>query len=447
MEDYVIARDALTAESGSENVISPDSRKAIVAASVGSVIEGFDFIAYGMAAALVFNRQFFPTLDPASATLASFGAFATGLFARPLGAIVFGHFGDRIGRKSTFTLSLFLMGLSTIAIGLIPGYASIGVWSAVLLVGLRILQGIALGGEMGGAVLMAVEHAPSARAGFVGSLPQMGPQIGLLLSTSAFGLLGYLPEPAFQTWGWRVPFLASAILVVLGIIIRRRVGESPVFTRVEVERQERRIPLWQLLARHKKPLVLAIAAKLPEVTLYYVLTVFLVAYASTRLGFSKVEVLHAVGLGAALQIVTLPLFGWLADRVGVRRFYAASAVFMALSVVPLFMWIDGGSLLALQCAVALALGVNYAMLFGPQSALFANQFPADVRFTGISIGIQFAAAIGGGLAPIVATFLVARHGGLQAVAIYIGALAGVAAICTLLMKGAFMKQGAERDAR
>ncbi|SEE98426.1 Predicted arabinose efflux permease, MFS family [Burkholderia sp. WP9] len=414
----------------------PARYKAVISATVGSIIEGFDFIAYGTAAALVFNRQFFPNLDPTSATLASFGAFATGLFARPLGAILFGHFGDRLGRKSVLTFSLFLMGFSTIAIGLIPNFAVIGTWSAVLLVALRILQGIALGGEMGGAVLMAVEHAPSSRAGLFGSLPQMGPPIGLLLSTSAFSLLSRLPEEAFQSWGWRIPFLASIALVLLGAFVRRSVGESPAFEKAASGRQRVDVPLWQLLTRHKKSLLLAIGAKLPEVTLYYVLTVFLVSYASTRLGFSRSAVLQTVMIGAAIQIVTLPLFGWLADRVGVRRFYMFGAVVMALSVVPLLRWIDSGSLTALQVAVAIALGFNYALLFGPQSALFAAQFPVNVRLSGISIGIQFAAAIGGGLAPIVATSLVAQYHGLQPIAIYVGALAALAVLCTRLMKSA-----------
>lgn len=414
----------------------PARYKAVISATAGSIIEGFDFIAYGIAAALVFNRQFFPNLDPANATLASFGAFATGLFARPLGAILFGHFGDRIGRKSMLTFSLFLMGFSTIAIGLIPNYAQIGTWSAVLLVLLRILQGVALGGEMGGAVLMAVEHAPSSRAGLFGSLPQIGPPIGLLLATSAFSLLTRLPEQAFQSWGWRVPFLASVVLVLLGAFVRRSVGESPAFEIAALGRARADVPLWQLLARHKKALLLAIGAKLPEVTLYYVLTVFLVSYASTRLGFSRSDVLQAVMMGAAIQIVTLPLFGLLADRVGVRRFYLFGAVAMALSVVPLLRWIDSGNLMVLQIAVAIALGLNYALLFGPQSALFAAQFPVNVRFSGISIGIQFAAAIGGGMAPIVATTLVARFHSLQPIAIYVGSLAGLAVLCTRLMNGA-----------
>lgn len=408
--------------------------RAVVSATVGSIIEGFDFIAYGTAAALVFNKQFFPTLDPTSATLASFGAFATGLFARPLGAILFGHFGDRIGRRSMLTLSLFLMGFSTIAIGLIPNFESIGIWSAFLLVTLRILQGIALGGEMGGAVLLAVEHAPKRHAGFFGSLPQVGPPIGLLLSTAAFSALSRLPEQDFQSWGWRVPFLASVSLVILGAFIRRSVSESPEFEKTQARAVVDDAPIWQLLRRHKKSLLLAIGAKLPEVTLYYLLTVFIVSYASTRLGFSRSAVLDAVMMGALLQVISIPLFGLLADRVGVRRFYAFGAFLMAVAVVPLLHWIDSGSVAALQWGVALAIGVSYSLLFGPQSALFAAQFPVAVRFTGISVGIQFAAAIGGGLAPIIATTLVAKSGGLQSIAWYVCALALVACVCAVLMK-------------
>lgn len=433
MNDHSPAVDGITPALSRSAL--PTRYKAVLSATAGSVIEGFDFIAYGTAAALVFNQQFFPNLDPVNATLASFGAFATGLFARPIGGLLFGHFGDRLGRKRMLMMTLFLMGFATVAIGLVPNYASIGVWSAVLLVALRVLQGIALGGEMGGSVLMAVEHAPTRSAALFGSLPQVGPPIGLLLSTGAFGLLTRLPEDAFQSWGWRVPFLASIVLVMLGAFIRRNVGESPAFEQAALARKPGEVPLWQLLVRHKKSLLLAIGAKLPEVTLYYVLTVFLVAYASTKLGFGRADVLHAVMMGAVVQIVTLPLFGWLADRIGVRRFYTGGALLMAICVVPLMRWIDGGSLFGLQCALAIAIGINYPLLFGPQSALFSQQFPVNVRFTGISIGIQFAAAIGGGLAPIVATTLVARFHSLQAIALYIAALAVLAAVCTRLMAG------------
>jgi len=398
------------------------------------VIEGFDFIAYGTAAALVFNKQFFPSLDPTAATLASFGAFATGLLARPLGGLIFGHFGDRLGRKSTLMFSLFLMGFSTVAIGLIPNYAAIGAWSAVLLVCLRIAQGIALGGEMAGAVLMAVEHSPSGRAAFFGSLPQIGPAIGLLLSTAAFALLSRMPEQDFQSWGWRVPFVASVVLVVLGFFVRKKVSESPQFERAERSILVRTPPLLELLARHKKSLLLAIGAKLPEVTLFYVFTVFVVAYASTKLGIRRPDVLQAVLTGAAIQIVTIPLCGWLADRVGARKFYALGAVLMAIAVVPLLRWVDTGSPAALHAAFALALGVNYALLFGPQSALFARQFPVDVRFSGVSIGIQFAAALGGGFAPIAATALVARFGSLLPIGVYIASLALIGACCAFAMK-------------
>ena len=406
----------------------------MLSATLGSVIEGFDFIAYGTAAALVFNKQFFPSLDPTAATLASFGAFATGLLARPLGGLIFGHFGDRLGRKSTLMFSLFLMGFSTVAIGLIPNYAAIGAWSAVLLVCLRIAQGIALGGEMAGAVLMAVEHSPSGRAAFFGSLPQIGPAIGLLLSTAAFALLSRMPEQDFQSWGWRVPFVASVVLVVLGFFVRKKVSESPQFEPAERSILVRTPPLLELLARHKKSLLLAIGAKLPEVTLFYVFTVFVVAYASTKLGIRRPDVLQAVLTGAAIQIVTIPLCGWLADRVGARKFYALGAVLMAIAVVPLLRWVDTGSPAALHAAFALALGVNYALLFGPQSALFARQFPVDVRFSGVSIGIQFAAALGGGFAPIAATALVARFGSLLPIGVYIASLALIGACCAFAMK-------------
>lgn len=416
--------------------------RAVASATIGSIIEGFDFIAYGIAAALIFNKQFFPTMDPTAATLASFGTFATGLFARPLGALVFGHFGDRLGRKSMLVLSLFLMGFSTIAIGLVPNFSAIGMWSAALLVSLRILQGFALGGEMGGAVLMAVEHAPKRHAGFFGSLPQIGPPIGLLLATSAFAALSRMPEDAFQCWGWRLPFLASIVLVVLGSLIRRGVDESPEF-KVHVRIEPAKAPIIQLLQSHSGDLLKAIGAKLPEVTLYYLLTVFLLSYAPTVLGFKKSLVLDAIMGGAFLQIFMVPLCGWLADRVGVRRFYACGALLMALTVPTLLHWIETGGERGLSWGVALAVGVVYSALFGPQSALLSAQFPVHLRFTGISVGIQFAAAIGGGLAPLIATTVVAYYGSLSPIAWYICTLAVIAFFCTMRMKnvGAKFSEG------
>ncbi len=253
------------------------------ATMVGTAIEAFDFLAYGTAAALVFNKLFFPNFDPTVGTLAAFGTFASGMLARPLGGIIFGHYGDRLGRKSMLTLSLLLMGICTVLIGLLPTYESIGLWAAVLLVLLRIGQGLSFGGELGGAMLMAVEHAPPKWKSLVGSMPQMGAPIGVLLSSGAFALVTQLPEASFLSWGWRLPFLASAVLIVLGVFIRMKVQESPEFMQVKVQQKTAALPAREVVVAHLKPLLLTIGGKLAEVTLIYTILVFSISYATSRL--------------------------------------------------------------------------------------------------------------------------------------------------------------------
>jgi metabolite-proton symporter len=404
------------------------------ATMIGSAIEAFDFLAYGTAAALVFNKLFFPAFDPTLGTLAAFGAFASGLFARPLGGLIFGHFGDRVGRKSMLTLSLVLMGLCTVLIGLLPTYESIGVWAAVLLVTLRIGQGLSFGGELGGAMLMAVEHAPAGRKSFFGSLPQGGTPIGLLLSSGAFALASTLPEEAFLSWGWRLPFLASAVLIVVGVFIRLKVEESPEFAAARTHQRIVKLPGREVLLRHFRPLALTIGGKLAEVTLYYTIAVFAISYAVGKLGFSRNDALGALMIAAACQIITIPLFGWLGDRIGTRRLYTFGSAFLALTAVPIFMAIGSGSYTYYVLATVMALAINYAMIFGPQSNLYAAQFPAEIRYSGISLGIQVAAALGGGLAPIIATALIARSGSIVSVGVYIAVLGLISAACASAMK-------------
>ena len=402
--------------------------KVGAATMVGTAIEGFDFLAYGTAAALVFNKLFFPHFDPTVGTLAAFGTFASGMLARPLGGIFFGHFGDRLGRKSMLTLSLLMMGICTVLIGLLPTYESIGMWAAVLLVLLRVGQGLSFGGELGGAMLMAVEHAPPKWKSLVGSMPQMGAPIGVLLSSGAFALVTQLPEAAFLSWGWRLPFLASAILVVLGVFIRTRVEESPEFMQVKVHQKTAALPARELLKKHWKQLLLCIGGKLAEVTLIYTILVFSISYATTRLGFSRGDALRALIAGSVVMVFTIPASGWLADKVGARRLYIAGGVLLAIMAVPLFQAIGSGSLTAYTVAMVLALSINYAVMFAPQSNLYAAQFPPELRYSGISIGIQFAAAIGGGLAPIIAATLVASFGSIVPVGVYVAVLGLVAAL-------------------
>lgn len=408
--------------------------RVALATMVGSAIEAFDFLAYGTAAALIFNKLFFPTFDPTVGTLAAFGSFAAGFFARPVGGAIFGHFGDRFGRKTMLTASLVLMGGATVLIGCLPTYADIGIWAAVLLTVLRIVQGLSFGGELAGAMLMAVEHAPANRKSFFGSLPQGGTPIGLLLSTGTFALATQLPEQAFFSWGWRLPFLASAVLVVVGVFIRLRVAESPEFARVKMDGVTARVPARDVLVKHWRALLLTIGGKLSEVTLYFTIVVFSLSFVTSKLGFARSEALQAITIGAAFQIVTIPLFGWIGDKVDAKRLYAFGAILLLVMAIPLFRAVESGSHLGYQIAVIVGLAVNYAVMFGPQSQLYAAQFPTSLRYTGMSLGIQTAAALGGGLAPVVATVLLSSYGSLTAVGVYLSGLAGISAICASLMR-------------
>jgi len=408
--------------------------RVALATIVGSAIEAFDFLAYGTAAALIFNKLFFPNFDPNVGTLVAFGSFAAGFFARPVGGLIFGHFGDRLGRKVMLTLSLVLMGAATVLIGCLPTYENIGIWAAVLLIVLRIAQGISFGGELAGAMLMAVEHAPAGRKSFFGSLPQGGTPVGLLLSTGAFALATQLPEQDFLSWGWRLPFLASAILVAVGIFIRLRVAESPEFLRMRASGATVRVPARDVFVKHWRALLLTIGGKLGEVTLYFTIVVFSLSFVTSKLGFSRGEALQAITIGAAFQIVMIPFFGWLGDKVGARRLYVCGGILLAIMAVPLFQAIGSGSRFAYQMAVILGLAINYAIMFGPQSQLYAAQFPAALRYSGMSLGIQIAAALGGGLAPVVATTLLGTYGSLTSVGIYLGALGMLSATCACLMR-------------
>ena len=368
-------------------------------------MEAFDFLAYGTAAALVFNKIFFPQFDPVTGTLAAFGAFASGMLARPIGGILFGHFGDRIGRKSMLTLSLLLMGICTVLIGLLPTYEQIGISAAVLLVVLHIGQGLSFGGEMGGAMLMAVEHAPPKWKAFFGSLPLVGAPLGILLPVGSFALVTRLPEADFLSWGWRLPFLASAVLIVVGLFIRHGIDESPEFEAVKRDRArarqplEDKMPLRELLRAHGRSLLLCIGCKIAEVTLIYTFLVFSVSYAVSKLGFSRADALHALLYGAGVLMFTIPLFGMLGDRIGARRVCGWGGMLLGLMAIPIFLAVGSGSLVAYSLAVFVAMAFNYAIMIAPQSSLYSAQFPAELRYSGLSIGVQFSAAIGGGLAP------------------------------------------------
>ena len=383
----------------------PSIRLVALASLVGTAIEWYDFYLYGTAAALIFNRLYFPTFDPLTGTLAAFGTYAAGFLARPIGGIIIGHYGDRVGRKSMLVLTLVIMGLATFGIGLLPTYAQIGPWAAVGLVTLRLAQGFGVGGEWGGAVLMAVEHAPPGSRGFYGSWPQMGVPAGLLLSSLAFVLLSRLPEDQFLSWGWRLPFLLSIVLVGVGLVIRLRILETPAFLKVKESGAESRLPIVDLLRTHRREVLLAIGARLVENGAFYIYSVFLLVYGTQKVGLDRQTLLTGILLGAVCLLAAVPVCGWLSDRLGRRPVYLFGACFTAVWAYPLFRLVDTGSTPLVWLAVVVALVFGHAPMYGPQAAFFAELFGSRVRYSGASLGSQLASVLAGGLSPFIATAL------------------------------------------
>ncbi len=383
----------------------PSIRLVALASLVGTAIEWYDFYLYGTAAALIFNRLYFPTFDPLTGTLAAFGTYAAGFVARPIGGIIVGHYGDRVGRKSMLVLTLVIMGLATFGIGLLPTYAQIGAWAPVGLVTLRLAQGFGVGGEWGGAVLMAVEHAPAGSRGFYGSWPQMGVPAGLLMSSFVFVLLSRLPEDQFLSWGWRLPFLLSILLVGVGLVIRLRILETPAFLKVKETGAEARLPIVELLRTHRREVLLAIGARLVENGAFYIYSVFLLVYGTQKVGLDRETLLTGILLGAACLLPAVPVCGWLSDRLGRRPVYLFGACFTALWAYPLFRLVDTGSTPLVWLAVVVALVFGHAPMYGPQAAFFAELFGSRVRYSGASLGSQLASVLAGGLSPFIATAL------------------------------------------
>lgn len=405
------------------------------ASMVGATVEWYDFFLYGTAAALIFNQVFFPKLDPVTGTLAAFSTYAVGFLARPLGGVVFGHFGDRIGRKSTLLITLLLMGVPTMIIGVVPGYADIGYWGAAILVAMRFLQGMAVGGEWGGAALMAVEHAPEGRKGFFGSLPQTGVGLGLIISSLAMAAVSRLPSADMLAWGWRIPFLASIVLLVVGAFIRLKVPESPAFEAMKREGRAAKLPVIQVLRRQPLELLTIIGARTAENTWFYLCVTFALSYATGSLGLGKPMVLNAITAGAALSLITMPLCGYLSDRVGHRRLFFVGLLLMCVFAAPFFLLLQAREPATVLLAMMIGVGVVFPAMYAPESVLFSSQFPAEIRYSGISLSVQLAGAIGGGLAPLIATtLLAAASGSPRYVVAYLVGLGTVALACTALMK-------------
>jgi metabolite-proton symporter len=400
-------------------------RNVVLASFIGTTIEWYDFFLYGTAAALVFNRLFFPTVDPLIGTLSSFGTFAVGFVARPLGGIIFGHFGDRVGRKAMLVYSLVIMGVATFIIGLLPTYVSIGFWAPVLLVVMRTIQGIGVGGEWGGAVLMAVEHAPAHRRGFAGSWPQMGVPAGLLLSTVVFSLFTTaLSEDDFLAWGWRIPFLLSALLIAVGVFIRLNIVESPAFIEILETQGRQARPLVVAVRDYRRNLLLAMGMRVAENGIFYVYTVFVLTYGPGELGLPRDTMLWGVSLAALGGLIAIPLYGALSDRVGRRPVYLFGAIFSLAYAFPFFWLLDTRSDGIIWLAIVVGVAVGHNAMYGPQAAYFSELFGAGVRYSGASLGYQLASVLSGAPAPFIATALLASAGR-DAVAVYVMVLSAV----------------------
>ncbi|MGN6850537.1 MAG: MFS transporter [Sphingomicrobium sp.] len=408
--------------------------RVIASSLIGTTIEWYDFFLYGSAAALVFNKLFFPSVDPLVGTLLAFATYAVGFVARPLGGIVFGHFGDRIGRKKLLMWSLVMMGLATVLIGLLPGYDSIGIWAPIGLIVLRVLQGFAVGGEWGGAVLMAAEHGDAKRRGYWASWPQAGVPLGLLLSAGILALMAGIQTPAdFERWGWRVPFLLSAILVIVGWYIRNRVTESPMFeAEIEAETPPS-TPAIDVFRERPRAVLLGAGLRVGENIVYYIITVFSLTYLVDVAAESKSLALDALLIGAAIQFVAIPLLAILSDRIGRRPVYAFGGLGSAVFVFLFFPMLASGSngLIILAIVVALLL---HASMYAPQAAFITELFPTRIRYSGVSIAYQLTAIFAGSLAPIIALWLYKDLHSSLPVSIYVAIACAISGISALLAR-------------
>ncbi|AYA14491.1 MULTISPECIES: MFS transporter [Enterobacter] len=398
-------------EHESTTTVLRKNKKVLIASLTGSAIEWFDYFLYGTAAALVFNKIFFPMVDPVIGLILSYLSFSLTFFIRPIGGVLFAHIGDRIGRKKTLVLTLSLMGGATVMIGLLPTYEMIGLWAPALLILMRIIQGMGIGGEWGGALLLAYEYAPEKRKGFFGSIPQAGVTIGMLMATFIVSLMTLFSEEDFLSWGWRIPFLLSSVLVLLGLWIRKDIDETPDFQKVKASGQVAKTPLRDTLKHHWREVLIAAGLKVVETAPFYIFSTFVVSYATSTLTYQKSQALEAVTLGALVATLMIPLMGLLSDKVGRQRMYAISVFVLGLFIVPWFMLLNTGTTWGIVLATVIAFGVLWAPVTAVLGTLCSEIFSANVRYTGITLGYQLGAALAGGTAPLIATGLLAKYDG------------------------------------
>ena len=408
--------------------------RAIIASTVGTAIEWYDFFLYGTVTGLVFAKLFFPRSEPLTGTLEAFGIYAVGFVARPIGAAIFGHYGDRIGRKSTLIATLMLMGIATFLVALVPTYETIGVWGAVILTVLRFIQGVGVGGEWGGSVLLAMEWAKTTgHRGFIASWPQFGVPCGLFLANLAVLAFSQMSGDAFLSWGWRVPFLLSLILVVIGLWIRLGILETPVFTKLVAEKKVERTPVLEVIKRQPKEIILSALVRLAEQAPFYIFTAFVFSYGIATLNVSRDFLLFAVLTASIVSFFSIPYFGHLSDGIGRKKMYMIGAATVGVFGFVYFGMLNTGSLAVIFIAIVISL-IPHDMMYGPQAALIAESFTGRLRYSGASLGYQLASVIAGGPAPLIATWLYGTYKSSYAIALYILVCAVLTLIATAMMK-------------
>jgi MHS family shikimate/dehydroshikimate transporter-like MFS transporter len=426
-------RPAATPSGGRAN----QARRAATGSFIGAVVDWYDFLLYGIVAALVFNSEFFPNVSPAMGTIVAFATFGVGFLFRPLGGIVFGHYGDRLGRKKMLVLTIVMMGLATTAIGFLPTFATIGWWAPVLLVTLRAIQGFAVGGEWGGAALIAVENAPPQRKAFYSSGVQVGYGVALILTTGFVSLLSAtLDNAAFKSWGWRIPFVFSLVLVALGLWVRAGMQDSDEFvSAVKASRERVRIPVLEALKRHPGAFLLIIALRLAELLTMYIVTAFALSYSTQNLGMNRELFLNIGLVVGAVSCVTIPLFAHAADRFGLRRVYLTGALIGALAAVPFFIALEAHATFWIVVFAVMLANVAHDMVVAVQQPLFTARFGAEYRYSGAGVGYQVASVVGGGFTPFIAASLVRfAHGSWHPVAAYLAGGCAISFVVAFLMR-------------
>ena len=428
-------------------VASSNIRLVAAASTIGTTVEWYDFFFYNTMAGLVFNKLFFPTFDPLVGTMLAYTTSFVGFLARPIGAVVFGHFGDRIGRKAMLILTLLIMGVATFAIGFLPTYGQIGIWAALLLLIARLFQGFGLGGEWGGAVLMTAEHASDRDRGFYASWPQIGVPAGLALGTIVAALLTRMGDQAFLAYGWRIGFLLSALLVIIGIYIRTKIVETPRFEQVREAGQIAQVPFADLMRDYGRNVLLGMGIRYIEGVGFNIYAVFIIAYLAGTLKYPRTAVLNAVTIAAVVMIFFIPFWARLSDRIGRRRVFGGGVIATAILAYPAF-WLMQQGVAWAWIAITVPFGIAYAAIYGPEAALFSELFDTRVRYTGISFVYQFSGIFASGLTPIIATALIVKGGGAPwLVAGYVVIVSVISFVCLISIRKFYMDVPAGSPAR